>query len=54
MDNKCMLRRTSIYLDSESLKALKRIGKKKGNLKAAQMVRLAVNEYIAREEQNKS
>jgi metal-responsive CopG/Arc/MetJ family transcriptional regulator len=48
-----MLKRTSIYLDTESLKALERIGKRKGNLKAAQMVRIAVNEYIAREEKSK-
>ena len=49
----CMLKRTSIYLDTESLKALERIGKCKGNLKAAQMVRIAVAEYIAREERKK-
>ena len=53
MYNKHMLKRTSIYLDTESLRALERIGKHKGNLKAAQMVRIAVAEYIAREGKTK-
>jgi len=49
MYDRRMLRRTSIYLDSVSLKSLERIGKRKG-LKTAQVIRLALSEYVAREE----
>jgi hypothetical protein len=41
-----MLKRTCVYLDTESLKALKAIGRNKGPLKLAQMIRLAIADYI--------
>ena len=44
-----MLKRTNVFLDSQSLKALAKIGKDKGGLKTAQMVRIAIAEYIKRE-----
>ena len=40
-----MLKRYDVYLDQNALKALARIGKTKG-LKLAQMIRLALAEYI--------
>jgi hypothetical protein len=41
-----MLKRTCVYMDKQQLKLLERIGKKKG-LKLAQMIRLAISEYLA-------
>jgi hypothetical protein len=44
-----MLRRYTAWLDTENLRALKRIGRSHGGLKIAQMIRLAIAEYIASE-----
>jgi hypothetical protein len=44
-----MLRRTNIFLDAGSLKVLKKIGKDKGGLKIAQLIRMAIHEFIKRE-----
>ena len=44
-----MLKRTNVYLDTNSLKVLKKIGEKKGGLKPAQMIRIAIRELIDRE-----
>jgi metal-responsive CopG/Arc/MetJ family transcriptional regulator len=44
------MKRTSIFLDEKNLKRLKRIGKAKGGLKVAQVIRIAIQEYIDREE----
>jgi len=49
-----MLRRTCVYLEARDLKALEKIGKKKGGLKVAQMIRLAINDYVQREERDDS
>jgi hypothetical protein len=43
------LKRSNVYLQPEDLEALEEIGKRKGGLKLAQMIRLAISEYIARE-----
>ena len=48
-----MLKRTSIWLDKKSLGRLERIGKRKGGLKVAQLIRIAIQEYIHKEEQEK-
>ena len=44
-----MLKRTNVYLDLDGLKALKKIGKAKGGLKPAQLIRMAIHEFIKRE-----
>jgi hypothetical protein len=44
-----MLRRYTAWLDTENLRALKKIGRSHGGLKVAQMIRLAIAEYIASE-----
>jgi hypothetical protein len=44
-----MLKRTNVYLDEQSLKSLAKIGKVKGDLKVAQLIRLAIAEFIQRE-----
>jgi hypothetical protein len=44
-----MLKRICVYMDKQQLKLLERIGKKKG-LKLAQMIRLAISEYLAHQE----
>ena len=44
-----MLKRTNVYLDMNSLKVLKKIGEKKGGLRPAQMIRIAIQEFIERE-----
>jgi hypothetical protein len=44
-----MLKRTNVYLDMDGLKALKKIGKEKGGLKPAQLIRMAIHEFIKRE-----
>jgi hypothetical protein len=54
MHNGIMLRRTCVYLEARDLKALQKIGKKKGGLKVAQMIRLALSEYVQREERDDS
>jgi metal-responsive CopG/Arc/MetJ family transcriptional regulator len=43
-----MLTRTSIWLDTKSLRALEALAKKKGALKPAQLIRLAIQEYLER------
>lgn len=43
------LRRTSVFLDDSNLRALAAIGKKKGELKMAQLIRVAIQEYIDRQ-----
>jgi len=45
-----MLTRHNVFLDSKDLKVLATIGQAKGGLKVAQMIRLAIAEYIKREE----
>lgn len=45
-----MLKRHSVWIDTEELKRLERIGKEKGDLKVAQMIRVAIHDYIKREE----
>jgi predicted DNA-binding protein len=42
-----MLRRTTIFLHDEEMKQLDALGKRQG-LKSAQMVRLAIHEYLRR------
>jgi hypothetical protein len=49
MHNRCMLKRTCVYLQPGDLKTLEQIGKQKGGLKLAQMIRLAIGEYIVKE-----
>jgi len=44
-----MLKRTNVYLNTNSLKVLKRLGEKKGGLRPAQMIRIAIREFIDRE-----
>jgi len=44
-----MLKRHTVWMDTEQLKRLERIGKNKGGLKVAQLIRVAVHEYIQRE-----
>jgi len=44
-----MLKRTCVYMDKQQLKLLEKFGKKKG-LKLAQMIRLAISEYLAHQE----
>lgn len=48
-----MLKRTNIFLDTENLKMLAKIGKTKGGLKVAQLIRLAVAEFVERETKKK-
>lgn len=43
------MKRTNIFLDEKNLKRLERIGKAKGGLKVAQIIRIAIQEYIDRE-----
>ena len=43
-----MLKRVSIFLDTDHSKKLAAIGKRKG-LKVSQLIRLAISEFIARE-----
>lgn len=47
-----MLRRLNIFMDAQHLKRLAAIAKKKG-LKTAQLVRLAISEYLERNEGQK-
>jgi metal-responsive CopG/Arc/MetJ family transcriptional regulator len=44
------MKRTSIWLDEQNLKRLERIGKAKGGLKVSQVIRVAIQEYIDRQE----
>jgi hypothetical protein len=44
-----MLRRYTAWLDTDNLRALEKIGRSHGGLKIAQMIRLAIAEYIASE-----
>jgi metal-responsive CopG/Arc/MetJ family transcriptional regulator len=48
-----MLRRTSIWLDDQYRRKLEAIGEKKGGLKPAQLIRVAIQEYIDRESETK-
>jgi metal-responsive CopG/Arc/MetJ family transcriptional regulator len=45
-----MLKRTSIWLEQKNLHALESLGKKKGGLKPAQLIRVAIQEYLEREQ----
>ena len=38
-----------MYLDADNLKVLKKIGKEKGGLKPAQLIRMAIHEFVKRE-----
>ena len=42
-----MLKRTNVYLDTKTLKQLEALGRTQG-LKTAQVIRVALAEYIAR------
>ena len=44
-----MMKRYNVWLDSDSLKKLAKIGQAKGGLKVAQLIRVAIHEYISRE-----
>jgi hypothetical protein len=44
-----MLKRYTAWLDTENLRALEKIGRSRGGLKIAQMIRLAIAEYVANE-----
>jgi metal-responsive CopG/Arc/MetJ family transcriptional regulator len=45
------MKRTSVWLDEQQTKQLKRIGKKMGNLKVSQVIRMAIAQYLEREAQ---
>jgi hypothetical protein len=47
MHNERMLKRVCVYLDKDTLEPLQKIGLKKG-LKLAQMIRLAISDYVER------
>ena len=49
MHNRSILKRTCVYMDEQQLKLLEKYGKKKG-LKLAQMIRLAIREYLAHQQ----
>ena len=49
---KMKLKRYNVFLDSQSLKALSKIGELKG-LKIAQIIRVAIAEFIERETKRK-
>jgi hypothetical protein len=46
------MKRICLYIDADHLKQLTKIGKKKG-LKVAQMIRLAMGEYVENEQRTK-
>jgi hypothetical protein len=48
-----MLRKLNIWVDEQNQRRLEVIGKKKGGLKPAQLVRVAIQEYIDRESETK-
>jgi hypothetical protein len=41
-----MLKRTNVYLDTKVLKDLEAIGKTLGGLKVAQVIRMALSEFV--------
>ena len=43
------MKRTNIYLDPAQLKVLAKIGASKGGLKVAQVVRMAIAQFIEKE-----
>lgn len=43
-----MLKRYNVWLEQKSLKQLERIGKERGGLKIAQLIRVAIHEFIRR------
>jgi hypothetical protein len=47
------MRRFSVFIDEKALAKLVTIGTKKGNLAPSQVIRLAIAEYIQREEKGK-
>ncbi len=47
------MKRTNVWLDEKNLKHLERIGKAKGGLKVSQLIRMAIQEYIDRQEREK-
>jgi hypothetical protein len=47
------LKRYNVFLDPRSIKILSTIGERKG-LKPAQIIRVAISEYIAREMKGKT
>lgn len=48
-----MLKRYNVWLETKDLKKLERIGKDKGGLKIAQMIRVAIRAYIRAEAKTK-
>ena len=48
-----MLKRYNLYLNEKDVKELERIGQGIGGLKASQMIRLAISDYLKRERRSK-
>jgi metal-responsive CopG/Arc/MetJ family transcriptional regulator len=53
MPNKFKMRRFSVFLDEAALVKLTKIGFAKGGLKPSQLIRLAISDFIDREEKGK-
>jgi hypothetical protein len=47
------LKRTSVWMDEKNYRVLEALGKKMGGLKPAQMIRIAVQEYVDRKSEEK-
>ena len=47
------LKRMSVWLDEKNHKLLEALGKKKGGLKPAQLIRVAIQKYLEREREKK-
>jgi hypothetical protein len=47
------LKRTSVWLDEKNYRVLEALGKKMGGLKPAQLIRIAVQEYVDRKAKEK-
>jgi hypothetical protein len=48
-----MLKRTNVFLDTKVLKDLEAIGKTLGGLKVAQVVRMALSDFVKRWKEGK-
>lgn len=44
-----MLKRYNVWLDPKTLQELRRIGLQRGNLKLAQVIRIALADFVRRE-----
>lgn len=49
-----MLKRYNVWLDPKTLKELQRIGQQRGNLKTAQVIRIALADFVRREKRKVS